>query len=104
MADILSDLGYAVDSAYDGPAALELTRQTSFALALLDYKLPGMNGVELYSHIKQVRADTVGVLVTAFAAADTADEAAAEEIKHVVPKPVDFGYLISIIEQVVGKP
>ena len=104
MADILSDLGYAVDSAYDGPAALELTRQTPYGLALLDYKLPGMNGVEVYRHMKRLRAATVGVLVTAFAEERTFAEAIGEGIRQVLPKPVDFGYLIPLIEEVVGKP
>jgi CheY-like chemotaxis protein len=104
MADILSDLGYAVDSAYDGPAALELTRQAPYGLALLDYKLPGMNGVEVYRHIKRLRTTTVGVLVTAFAADRTIAEAQTEGIRQVIPKPVDFGSLIPLIEEVAGKP
>lgn len=47
LSDIISDLGYRVDVAYDGPAALRLSERNPYRLALLDYKLPGMDGVEL---------------------------------------------------------
>jgi DNA-binding NtrC family response regulator len=63
-----------------------------------------MSGLELYGHIKQVRPDTVGVLVTAFAAEDTIQAANRARILQVVPKPVDYGRLIPLIEEVDGTP
>jgi CheY-like chemotaxis protein len=104
LSDIISDLGYQVGVAYDGPSALELSRRQSYGLALLDYKMPGMDGVELYSHLKRLRTDTVGVLVTAFATDATLQAAARAGIRQVLPKPVDFGHLIPLIEEVAGTP
>ncbi len=90
--------------AYDGPAALELSRRHPYGLALLDYMLPGMDGVELCGRLKQVRADTVGVLVTAADADATFRAAVRAGIRRVPPKPVDFGHLIPLIEEVAGTP
>jgi CheY-like chemotaxis protein len=104
LSDIISDLGYQVDVAYDGPGALELSRRHPYGLALLDFKLPGMDGVELYGHLKQVRADTVGVLVTVFAAQGTFQAAIGAGIRRVLPKPVDFGVLLPLIQEVAGTP
>jgi CheY-like chemotaxis protein len=104
LSDIISDLGYRVDVANDGPTALDLSRRQPYGLALLDYKMPGMTGVELYGRLKQVRADTVGVLVTAFAAEATLRAAAEAGIRRVLPEPVDFGRLIPLIEEVAGTP
>jgi CheY-like chemotaxis protein len=104
LSDIISDLGYRVDTACDGPAALDLSRRRPYGLALLDYKMPGMDGVELYGHLKRVRADTVGVLVTAYAADATVRAAAEAGFRRVLPKPVDFDYLIPLIEEVAGTP
>jgi two-component system, NtrC family, response regulator HydG len=104
LADILSDLGYIVDTAHEGFTALELSEQNPYRLALLDYKMPGMNGVELYGHLKQVQAETVGVLVTGFAADATVQDAIRADIRHVLPKPVDFGQLIPLVEEVAGIP
>ncbi len=102
MSDVIADLGYQVDVAYDGLAALERCRRQAYALALLDYKMPGMNGVELYRRLKQLRLETVGVLVTAFAASDTIYDAIEAGMRQVLPKPVDFGRLLPIIEEVAG--
>jgi hypothetical protein len=63
-----------------------------------------MDGVEIYGHLKWVRADTVGVLVTAFAAQATIRSAAEAGIRRVLPRPVDFGRLIPLIEEVAGTP
>jgi CheY-like chemotaxis protein len=69
---------------------------------LLDYKLPGMNGVELYRHLKQGGAKMVGILVTAFASSDTIIDANEAGFRQVIPKPLDFARLIPIIKEVAG--
>jgi two-component system, NtrC family, response regulator HydG len=103
MSDVIADLGYDVDIARDGPAALELIKVHSYRLALLDYKLPGMNGVDLFRHLKQDRAETVGILVTGFAASETIDDAFDAGMRQVMAKPVDFNRLAPIIQEVAGK-
>ena len=100
LSDILSDLGYRVNVAYDGPTALEQSRRHPYGLALLDYKMPGMDDLELDGPRKQVRADTLGVRVTAFAADATIQEANQAGIRPILPKPMDFGHLIPLIENV----
>jgi CheY-like chemotaxis protein len=104
LSDVISDLGYQVGVAYDGPTALELSRRRPYGLAVLDYKMPGMDGVELYGHLRRVLAETVAVLVTAFAAEATTQAAARAGFRRVLPKPVDFGRLLPLIEEVVGSP
>jgi two-component system, NtrC family, response regulator HydG len=104
MADIIDDLGYQVEVAHDGPAALELASQKAFGLALLDYKMPGMNGVEVYRRLRRLRTETAGILVTAFAGKKTIDDASEAGLRSVFPKPVDFDRLLPLIEEVVGKP
>jgi CheY-like chemotaxis protein len=104
LSDILSDLGYRVDSAYDGPSALELVRQRPYDVALLDYKMPGMDGLTLYREIKKQRAGTVSLLVTAYASPTTAEEALTAGAWKVVAKPVDFGKLLGYVDEAIGQP
>src|SRR5260221_14513241 len=67
LSDILTDLGYRVDTAHDGLSALTLVRQHAYDIALLDLKMPGMSGLELYREIKQLQSGTVALVVTAYA-------------------------------------
>ena len=61
LCDILTDLGYQVDTAYDGFAALELVKKNAYDVALLDLRMPGMDGLELYRKIRQISAETVAI-------------------------------------------
>ena len=104
LTDILSDLGYQVDVAHDGLSALELVRQRPYDVALLDYKMPGMDGLTLYRQIKKQRAGTVSLLVTAFASPATAEEALSAGAWKVVAKPVDFGKLLKLVDEALDQP
>ena len=91
LSDILTDLGYRVDIAHDGPSALELVRSNAYDVALLDLKMPGMDGLTLYREIKKLaRRTRWRIVVTAYAGGSTAEEALAAGAWQVLPKPVDF--------------
>jgi DNA-binding NtrC family response regulator len=104
LSDILTDLGYRVDTAHDGLGALELVKRNRYDVALLDYKMPGMDGLTLYREIKRLRAGTVAIVVTAYAGGTTADEALAAGAWQVLAKPVDFSKLLALVDQAVGQP
>jgi CheY-like chemotaxis protein len=104
LEDILKDLGYHVDTAHDGPSALELARRRPYDLALLDLKMPGMDGLTLYRELRQLRSDAVALIVTAFAGSSTAAEAQAAGIWKVLPKPVDFSLLLGLVGEALDQP
>lgn len=102
--DILSDLGYQVTVTHDGPSALVLMRQHHYDVALLDLKMPGMDGLTLYREIKRLRAGTVAIIVTAYASSATAAEALSAGARQVLAKPVDFYKLLPLVDEAVGQP
>src|SRR5437588_8524586 len=104
LSDILTDLGQRVDIAHDGPSALELVRRKHYDVALLDLKMPGMDGLTLYREIRRLRSDTVAIIVTAYAGAGTAEEALAAGAWQVLAKPVDFPRLLGLVGQAVDQP
>ncbi len=104
LADILTDLGYGVTTAHDGFSALELVRQQPFDVALLDLKMPGMDGLTLFRAIKAIRAGTVALLVTAFAGSTTAEEALAAGAWKVLAKPVDIPKLLGLVQTALDQP
>jgi two-component system response regulator HydG len=104
LSDILTDLGYHVDVAHDGPAALQLVRRNSYDVALLDLKMPGMDGLTLYREIKMLRAGTVALIVSAYASEQVASEALEAGAWRVVPKPVDFPRLLGLVNEALDQP
>jgi two-component system response regulator HydG len=104
LSDILSDLGYQVDYAHDGPSALEMVKARPYDVALLDLKMPGMDGLELYREIKRLGSGTVAILVTAYASRSTAEEALGAGAWQVLPKPVDFPKLLGLVDTALSQP
>jgi CheY-like chemotaxis protein len=102
LSDILTDLGYQVDTALDGFAALELARKKVDGIALLDLKMPGMDGLTLYRELRKLTASTVAIVVTAYAGKATAEEALAEGADAVCYKPFDVPRLLSVLERLAA--
>jgi CheY-like chemotaxis protein len=104
LRDILTDLGFRVDTALDGPAALELVRQRRYDVALLDLMMPGMDGAALYGELRRVRSGTVALIVTAYPNSPRAEHALASGAWKVVPKPVELPSLLALVEEAVRQP
>ena len=104
MEDIFTDMGYRVGIATNGLAALELLRKDPYDLALLDLKMPGMDGLTLYREIKKLRSGTAAFLVTAFASTAASDDATAIGILQILPKPVDFSKLLGLVDRTLSQP
>jgi two-component system response regulator HydG len=104
LSDILTDLGYEVDVAHDGPSALAKIAHKHYDIALLDVRMPGMDGLDLFRRIRAMRAGTVSIVVTAYASHETAQAALDAGVWKVVPKPVDFQKLLPLVEQATQQP
>lgn len=104
MADILGDLGYHVDIAHEGLAALELVRRRPYDVALVDYKMPGMDGVTLCREIQRVRSGVVPMLVTAYVGGGIQEQAIASGAWQVLAKPVELSRLLGLVDEAIGQP
>lgn len=105
LSDIFCDFGYFVDTASDGPAALRLVEtQPFYDIVLLDLRMPGMDGLELYRRIKQTSAGTEAIIVTAYASSDTAKSAIAAGARRVLSKPVNIRQLLNLVQASLETP
>jgi DNA-binding response OmpR family regulator len=105
MSDIFLDVGYTVDTAYDGLGALQLSCGHQYRLALLDYNMPGMNGLELCRRLKDSQPSIVVALITAFSSIATTAVASDAGVWRSLLKPVDFSVLMPLVEEVLnGRP
>lgn len=102
MAKILTLEGYQVDHADGGNSALTLVRQHDYQLVILDYRMPGMNGVELFGKLREERPEIVGIFLTGYPTVDTVFPAISEGIERVLAKPVDINELLGVIKQFVS--
>lgn len=98
---IFEERGYAVVGAADGYQAIELARETSFALIFMDIKMPGINGVDTYREIKKFRPETVVVMMTGFSVEELVKEARDEGAYTVIYKPLDMEQVNDIIQAVL---
>jgi two-component system, response regulator, stage 0 sporulation protein F len=86
---------YLTTVVHDGFDALERARQIQPCLLLLDYKLPGLNGLEIYEQL-QVMEETRGVPTIMMSASLPAEELQRRGI-YQLRKPMDIGNVIRMI-------
>lgn len=103
MASILEMEGYEVQTAENGYIAIEKAKQTSFDIAFLDIKMPGLNGVETFLEIKKISPETTVVMMTAYAAEKLIRQALDEGAYACLSKPFDIEKAIESIENVKQK-
>jgi two-component system, NtrC family, response regulator HydG len=101
LADILDDMGYKADIAHDGPSALKKIRELLYRVAVLDYRMPGMDGLTLCREIRNLSAGTVAIIVTAYAGGIPADDFLNAGAKQVMRKPVDVRELLDVIQRLL---
>ncbi|MDB5339296.1 MAG: Response regulator receiver protein [Planctomycetaceae bacterium] len=104
LADILTDLGYRVGVASDPFIALEMAQKDKFGIALLDFKMPGMDGLTLAGKLKELCCSTIIILTTAYANRDTLATAQRHGVWKVFPKPLDIQNLIPGLVEISQQP
>ncbi|MDL1952135.1 sigma-54-dependent Fis family transcriptional regulator, partial [Acidobacteria bacterium ACD] len=95
--------GYTLESAEDGPTALKLLRASTWSILLVDLKMPGMDGLEVLAHAKEIQPDTAVVIMTAFATVDTAVNAMKGGAYDYLVKPFDPEELSLMIQKIVAQ-
>jgi len=81
--------GHLVRAAENATEALRLLQEESFEVALLDIKMPGMDGMELLERIRQIDDQLAVIMITAFASVETAVRALKLGAFDYVTKPID---------------
>ncbi len=87
LASWLEEDGYEVGTAESGPKALERLPEGEWNLALVDLKMPGMDGIQLMEEIKKAQPDLIVIIMTAYATVDTAVQAMKKGAYDYIVKP-----------------
>ncbi|MBG0778528.1 MAG: sigma-54-dependent Fis family transcriptional regulator, partial [Desulfotignum balticum] len=86
---LLSRENYCVTTAENGNRALDLIRNHTYDLVLVDIRLGDITGLEVLKQVKQQHPDTVVIMISAYSTTEIAVTAMNEGAYDFVPKPFD---------------
>lgn len=88
-ARILKRIGFQVKTASRGDEALEMLAKEPTAILLLDLKMPGMDGMEVFERVREMDPSILVIIITGFATVETAIEAMKNGAYDFIPKPFE---------------
>lgn len=101
MNHFLGSCGYYIKSCDDGLKAMSILDSEFFDIAIVDLKLPGVDGLSLLKHIKNRYLQTGVIIITAFAEVKTAVQAIKDGAFDYIAKPFTNEELILVIERLL---
>lgn len=100
---MLTKEGYQVRTAADGRKALVLAEKELFDLAILDIRMPKMDGIETLVGLKEISPETVALMITAYASTDTAIQAMKQGAYDYITKPFKIEEIKMTIQKALEK-
>jgi YesN/AraC family two-component response regulator len=91
-----------VKGANRGDAALTLLREEPFDLMIVDYKMPEMNGFEVFEQARPIRPDMTFMLLTGHGSSDVIEDATEMGFDAILLKPFTREQLRESVEQILG--
>jgi len=99
----LKDNGWNIHTAANGKDGLELIAQTQAQLAIIDYKLPDIDGISLLKKARETSKDIEVILLTGVGGVDTAISALRAGAYDYLQKPMDIDEIRIIIQRALEK-
>jgi two-component system response regulator PilR (NtrC family) len=100
---MLKRAGYVVTSVADGEEAIEHLNKEIFDLVITDLRMPKVDGMEVLKAVKSASPETVVLVITAFATADSAVEAMKQGAYDYLTKPFQVDEVQLIIRNALEK-
>jgi DNA-binding NtrC family response regulator len=100
LCEFLSDQGFDVSDADRGDKALERVKNDYFDLLLLDFKMPGMDGMQVLEEVKHINPEIDVIMMTAYGTVETAVKAMKTGAADYITKPIELEELIILIEKI----
>jgi DNA-binding NtrC family response regulator len=101
LAEVLREEGYEVTAVADGEAAIEALGQSEFDLVVTDIRMPGVDGLTVLRHTREVAPQALVLLMTAHATVETAVEAIRRGAQDYLLKPIIFDDLLHKIDHLL---
>lgn len=100
LRDFLMDEGHEVTEAANGEEAVSKVNHEYFDLILIDYQMPGIDGIKVVEEIKQLNPEIDAVMMTAYGTIETAVRAMKAGAADYITKPIDLDELVLLLERI----
>jgi DNA-binding NtrC family response regulator len=97
--DMLTLEGFSVRSAYSGTEGLSLYKRYPFDVVVSDYKMPDIDGFNVFLRLKTFDSDIVFIIITAYGTIPEAVKALHMGVFHYLPKPVNYDELSLMLQR-----
>lgn len=101
--EMLEREGYQAITAGSGEEALAMADGEDFDLLLADIKMPQMDGLELIQRFRELRPETVPMLITGYASVETAQVAMREGVYDYIVKPFERSGLSAAVAKALRR-
>ena len=99
MSKRLLKRGFSVKATFSGEEALEAGKQEHFDVAIVDLKMPGMDGVETQKRLHEIQPFLQCIVLTAHGSIDSALESGQQDAFRYLLKPIDYDKLVAAIKE-----
>jgi DNA-binding NtrC family response regulator len=103
LAMLLEQEGYFVDKAKNGKEALEKSNATLYHIAIVDWKLPDIEGTKLLGQFRKTIPKMRKIMLTGYPSMNNAITAVNEEADAFLTKPTDLDLLFETIKKLIKK-
>jgi DNA-binding NtrC family response regulator len=103
LSSILFKEGYSVETVENGKQAIRASEKSHFDVALIDIKLPDMEGTELLNRLEEEQPHMVKIIITGFPTLENAMKTVNEGADGYILKPFDVQKLLEMIKKHLTK-
>ena len=98
LSEILSDEGYNVEVAEDGPTAIEMAEKERYDVIFCDIKMPNMEGTEVLEKLRKDGIDSAIIMISGHGDIETAVECIKKGAFDFIQKPLDLNRILITIK------
>jgi DNA-binding NtrC family response regulator len=92
---------YDVETTNSSTEGIKLFREEDYDLVITDLKMPGLDGMDIFDEIKELKPEVPVIIITAYGSMETSDEALRKGVAEFITKPFRKDSILFTIRRVL---